>query len=88
VQRTGITKAGSPRLRRVLVQAALSIKRFRRDHPLVIWAAKIQMRRGKHIATIALARKLAGILFAIWRDGTLYHPTRTAQATEDSMSNT
>jgi len=28
--------------------------------------------RGKRIATIALARKLAGILYALWRDGTTY----------------
>ncbi len=86
VQRTGITKAGAPNLRRVLVQAALSIKRIRRDHPLVKWAERIQLRRGKHIATVALARKLAGILFAIWRDGTLYHAPLTAQAMEESMS--
>ena len=80
VVRTGITKAGSGALRRVLVQAALSIRRFRRDHPLVLWAAKIQERRGRHIATVALARKLAGILFAIWRDGTIYVSARTATA--------
>lgn len=86
VQRTGITKAGAPRLRRVLGQAALSIKRFRRDHALVKWAEKIQLRRGKHVATVALARKLAGILFAIWRDGTLYHAALTAQSTENPTS--
>ena len=30
--------------------------------------------RGKKVAAVALARKLAGILFAIWRDGTVYDP--------------
>jgi transposase len=79
VVRTGITKAGSGAMRRILVQAALCIRRIRRDHPLVVWAAKIQERRGRHIATVALARKLAGILFALWRDGSTYAPARSAQ---------
>ena len=35
--------------------------------PLV---ASIEKRRGKFIAIMAVARKLAGILFALWRDGT------------------
>jgi hypothetical protein len=30
------------------------------------------------IAIVALARKLAGILFAIWRDGTVYDAARGA----------
>jgi hypothetical protein len=33
-------------------------------------AAEVEKRRGKGVATVALARKLAGILFALWRDGT------------------
>ncbi len=79
VVRTGITKAGSSEMRRLLVQAALSLKRIRSQHPLVLWAAKIQDRRGRQIATVALARKLAGIMFALWRDGTTYSPERTAR---------
>ena len=43
-----------------------------------LWALEIEKRRGKHIATVALARKLAGILFAIWRDGTNYDCRRAA----------
>jgi hypothetical protein len=80
VRRTGITKAGSGPLRRVLVQAALSIKRFRRDDPMVKWALKIQERRGRHIATVALARKLAGVLFALWRDDAVDQPARAAES--------
>jgi hypothetical protein len=38
------------------------------------WAAAIEKRRGKHIATVAVARKLAGVLYALWRDGTRYEP--------------
>jgi hypothetical protein len=33
---------------------------------------QIAQRRNRPVAVIALARKLAGILFAIWRDGTTY----------------
>jgi hypothetical protein len=39
---------------------------------LQLWAAEIARKRGARIATIALARKLAGILYALWRDGTKY----------------
>lgn len=77
-RRTGITKAGSPALRRTLAQAAWSIRRSRRHDPLVLWAAEVEKRRGKHIATTAVMRKLAGILFAIWRDGSVYDPSRGA----------
>lgn len=39
---------------------------------MVDWALEVEKRRGKRIAIIALARKLAGILYAPWRDGSLY----------------
>jgi len=39
---------------------------------MVLWSLRIEERRGKQIATVALARKMAGVLFAIWRDGTVY----------------
>jgi transposase len=71
-QRTGITKAGPAPVRRALVQAAWSVRRLRPLDPISQWAAQIELRRGKFIATIAVARKLAGILFALWRDGSRY----------------
>lgn len=76
--RTGITKAGSASLRHTLVQAAWTLRREgrRRPDPMAPWADKIEKRRGKHIATIALARKIAGVLFAMWRDGATYQPAR------------
>jgi len=33
------------------------------------WAKRTEARRGKAVTTVALARKLAGILFAMLRDG-------------------
>jgi transposase len=80
-QRLSITKAGPPALRWVLVQAAWALRtRCRKAEaiPLQMWAHRIEARRGKRTATIALARKLAGILYAIWRDGTVYDGTRGA----------
>jgi transposase len=80
-RRTGITKAGPTELRRALVQAAWTVLRTRPNDPMTHWAMKIAARRGTFIAVVALARKLAGILFAMWRDGTEYRPTRSAQKT-------
>jgi hypothetical protein len=42
------------------------------DDPLKRWAMRIAKTRGKKIAAVALARKLAGVLWAMWRDGTVY----------------
>ena len=72
-------KAGNGRMRWLLVQAAWCILR-RRKRPqtaaLRDWAERIAGRRGRSIAVVALARRLAGILFAIWRDGTVYDATK------------
>jgi transposase len=73
-QRTGITKAGPAPVRRTLVQAAWNLRRLRPLDPICQWAKQIEQRRGKFIATVALARKLAGVLFALWRDGSTYEP--------------
>ena len=78
VQRTRLTKAGSPHMRWLLVQAAWSTRRCAPNHPIVRWATKIAERRGNQIASVALARKLAGILFAIWRDSSTYDPLHGA----------
>ena len=40
--------------------------------PVRAWAERIALRRGKRIAVVALARRLAGILYAVWRDDTTY----------------
>lgn len=74
-QRLSITKAGPATVRWVLIQAAWVLRtccRSTEAKPLQLWATQIEKRRGSRIATVALARKLAGILFALWRDGTTY----------------
>jgi transposase len=72
-QRTGITRAGCKALRWLLIEAAWNLQRLQPNHPLVVWALAIAQRRGKKIATVALARKLSGTLFAIWRDNSHFH---------------
>jgi len=72
-QRKGrITKAGNRRTRCLLVEAAWALLRARRPGvaPLREWTEQLATRRGKSVAVVALARKLAGILYAMMRDGT------------------
>jgi transposase len=76
-RRTSITKAGPTALRWCLVQAAWAARRTRRRDPMHRWVDEVEKRRGKRVAVLALARKLAGILFAIWRDGSVYEPSRS-----------
>ena len=73
--RVGITKAGSTRMRWLLIQAAWIYRRRAKTHPIALWAAEVEKRRGKFVAIVALARKLAGVLFAMWRDGKPYDST-------------
>ena len=77
-RRTGITKAGPSALRWCLIQAAWAARRTRHRSPLQAWADAVTLRRGTRIATVAVARKLAGILYALWRDETTYVPWRAA----------
>jgi transposase len=70
-----ITKQGGSRMRRLLVQAAWAVLRSRptpEAEPLRQWTTNVASRRGRYVAIVALARRLAGILFAVWRDGTRY----------------
>jgi transposase len=73
-QRGHITKAGNTRMRRLLVQVAVSMLRLRspRTRELRDWTSRVALRRGKKIATVALARRMAGVLYAMMRDGTPY----------------
>lgn len=71
-----ITKKGNAYLRSLLVQGAWGVLcKAERDDPLRRWGEAVARRRGKRIAVIAVARRLAGVLFAMWRHGTVYDPT-------------
>jgi transposase len=71
-----LSKAGGSRARTLLVEAAWSLLRWRteKNKALYDWAMRIAARRGRARACVALARKLAGILYAIWRDETEFDP--------------
>ncbi len=75
-----ITKEGNAYVRAMLVQAAWNILRTRASDPLKTWALAIAKRSGKRIAAVALARRLAGVLWAMWRDGSAYDPAYVGQA--------
>ena len=79
-QRTGITKAGPAAVRRTLTQAAWNLRRSRPLDSISLWATQIELRRGKFVATIAVARKLAGVLYALWRDGSRYEPQHSSRS--------
>ena len=75
-QRKGrITKAGDRRTRYLLVEAAWALLRSKRPAvaPLRAWTERLAARRGKRVAVVALARKLAGILYAMMRDETEFN---------------
>lgn len=71
-----ISKAGGSRARTLLVEAAWALLRWRteKNKALYDWAMRIAARRGRARACVALARKLASILYALWRDETEFDP--------------
>lgn len=85
-QRRGhITKTGNTRMRALLVQVALSTMRLRKasTRHLWEWAGRLEARRGRKVAAVALARKVTGILFAMMRDGVEYRaPQKEACAAQ------
>ena len=69
----GIGKSNDPLLRSYLYEAAGALMtRLRRTCPLQEWALRLAKRIGWKRASIAVARKLAIILHAIWRNGTVF----------------
>lgn len=69
------TEGGARRVRSLLVERALTLRtNVRRPEAagLQTWAARIAARQGRRVATVALARRLAGVLYALWRDKTTF----------------
>lgn len=50
--------------------------------PLQAWALRIAERRGRRVAVVALARRLAGILDAMMRDRTEFNAVRLVKPTD------
>jgi len=62
----------------ILLVRAKSVK----AQPLQAWAQRIAARRGRRVAVVALARRLAGILYAMMRDGTEFDGMRLAPSAD------
>jgi transposase len=76
-----ISKQGNSYVRALLVQASwVIVRQPGRTDPLQRWALAVGERRGKRIAVVALARRLAGVLWAMWRDDTVYDPQLAARS--------
>lgn len=71
-------RSAHPHLQSLLMQAAWRVWRLsdpRTEH-FRTWAQVIPRRRGKKVAMVSLARRLARTLFAMWRNQTEYQPER------------
>jgi transposase len=79
-----ITKEGDNYLRQMLVQGAHYILGWRGpDTDLRRWGLKLAERGGKNAkkrAVVAVARKLAVLLHALWVSGEVYEPLRNSNA--------
>lgn len=68
-----ITKQGDGNVRKLLYEAANSIlTRSRETFALKTWTMKIAKHRGLKKARVVLARRLAVLMHAMMRDGTLF----------------
>ena len=76
-RKTSVTKAGSSTMRALLVQAAWGVWRTKAKTPLGEWVHRLAERRGKKVAIVALARRLATILWAMWRDQKSFDASKT-----------
>lgn len=67
-----ITRQGDSEMRRLLVQAAHGMMRTRKTCRLKQWATKLEKRRGKGKAIVALARKIAVLMHHLWATGEVF----------------
>jgi transposase len=76
--RTGrISKMGNSATRSLLVHAAITFMQCSSgESALRRWASEIEQRRGRARARVALARKLATVMLAMWKSGEGYRAER------------
>jgi len=73
-RRGRITKHGNRQTRWALAIAANALLRTRRPSAIRDWGRKLAERIGRKKAVIAIARKLAAVLWAIWRNKISFEP--------------
>jgi len=69
-RRGGITHAGSPLLRWVMSEAAMTAARY--SAAARAWYERLARRKHPHVARTALARKLLGAVWALWTHGVCF----------------
>jgi transposase len=70
-----ITKHGNRQARYAMTLAANALLRSKRDSDLKRWGLALVKTSGRKKAIVALARKLAGVLWAMWKKNTFFVPT-------------
>jgi transposase len=76
-RRGRISKMGNKSVRSLLVHAAcLHLIYCNSDSALRDWTFRIEERRGRAPSRVALARKLAVVMLAIWKNGDKFQPDR------------
>ncbi|MDR7225217.1 IS110 family transposase [Aminobacter aminovorans] len=83
-----ISKAGDPDVRRALYEAASALlTRFKGHDALKTWGLKLAKTKCHAKARVAVARKLATVMHAMWRDGTFYVGDPDASAPDIAAAN-
>ena len=58
-------------MRRCLFEAAhILLAKYRGRTPIKTWGERLMAQKGHHKAAVAVARRLAMAMYAMWRDGT------------------
>ncbi len=72
-----VTRAGRKEMRRALIQCAHAVVRMKTAsaRPLQEFFNRIERRRGKKRALIALSRKLLTVVYAVWKSESVYKPS-------------
>ncbi len=78
-----ITKCGDPIVRAHLFEAAKSLlSRTGKQSWLTSWGLRIAKRSSMKNACVAVARRMAVVMHAMWRDGTDFTPDHIAEVVE------
>ena len=73
-RRGSITKHGNSQTRWALTMAANGLLRSKTDSHLQRWACQLVERVGRKKACVAVARKLAAVMWAVWKSGKPFDP--------------
>ena len=74
----GISRAGDERLRQLLVIGATAVIRFARPGKASAWLLSLLERRPRKVVAVALANKMARVVWAMMTSGEAYRAARAA----------